>query len=118
MRLRHCRRICCNHGTCLGWRPTGSIRSSTRRRSEPNSERKRVLNDPACARTIKDQSQRSPMIGLFNANRKDLAMIGYWLRAAVFVGLFAATAGLSRTANAETLALVGGSVYASPDAEP
>ena len=58
------------------------------------------------------------MIGLFKANRKDLAMIGYWLRAAVFVGLFAATAGLSRTANAETLALVGGSVYASPDAEP
>jgi len=27
---RRCRRICCNHGTCWVWKPTGSIRSRTR----------------------------------------------------------------------------------------
>jgi imidazolonepropionase-like amidohydrolase len=43
-------------------------------------------------------------------------MIGNLLRAALFHGLLAAAAGTGATANAQTLALVGGKVYASPDA--
>ena len=45
-------------------------------------------------------------------------MIGNLLRAALFLGLLAAAAGIGATANAQTLALVGGKVYASPDAAP
>jgi imidazolonepropionase-like amidohydrolase len=45
-------------------------------------------------------------------------MIGNLLRAALFHFLLAATAGIGATANAQTLALVGGKVYASPDAMP
>ena len=45
-------------------------------------------------------------------------MIGNLLRAALFLCLLAATAGIGATANAQTLALVGGKVYASPDATP
>lgn len=40
------------------------------------------------------------------------------LRAALFLGLLAASAGVGATAHAQTLALVGGKVYASPDAAP
>jgi imidazolonepropionase-like amidohydrolase len=43
-------------------------------------------------------------------------MIGNLLRAALFHGLLAAAAGTGATADAQTLALVGGKVYASPDA--
>jgi len=43
-------------------------------------------------------------------------MIGNLFRAALFHGLLAAAAGVGATANAQTLALVGGKVYASPDA--
>jgi imidazolonepropionase-like amidohydrolase len=45
-------------------------------------------------------------------------MIGNLFRAALFLGLLAAAAGIGATANAQTLALVGGKVYASPDAAP
>ncbi|MCK1512578.1 amidohydrolase family protein [Bradyrhizobium sp. 190] len=45
-------------------------------------------------------------------------MIGNLFRAALFLCLLAAAAGISATANAQTLALVGGKVYASPDAMP
>lgn len=45
-------------------------------------------------------------------------MIGRWLPSAVFVGLLASSVGPWRAASAETLALVGGNVYASPDAAP
>ena len=45
-------------------------------------------------------------------------MIGNLLRAALFLFLLAAAAGIGATANAQTLALVGGKVYASPDAAP
>ena len=45
-------------------------------------------------------------------------MIGNLFRAALFHGLLAAAAGIGATANAQTLALVGGKVYASPDAAP
>jgi imidazolonepropionase-like amidohydrolase len=45
-------------------------------------------------------------------------MIGNLLRAALFHGLLAAAAGIGAAANAQTLALVGGKVYASPDAAP
>ncbi|MEH2544952.1 imidazolonepropionase-like amidohydrolase [Bradyrhizobium sp. AZCC 2262] len=45
-------------------------------------------------------------------------MIGNLLRAALFHGLLAAAVGIGATANAQTLALVGGKVYASPDATP
>ena len=45
-------------------------------------------------------------------------MIGNLLRTALFLCLLAATAGIGATANAQTLALVGGKVYASPDATP
>ena len=45
-------------------------------------------------------------------------MIGYCLRTAFILGLAASVPGLWHTASAETLALVGGSVYASPDAAP
>jgi len=45
-------------------------------------------------------------------------MIGNLLRAALFHYLLAATAGIGATANAQTLALVGGKIYASPDAMP
>jgi imidazolonepropionase-like amidohydrolase len=45
-------------------------------------------------------------------------MIGNLLRATLFHGLLAAAAGIGATANAQTLALVGGKVYASPDATP
>jgi imidazolonepropionase-like amidohydrolase len=45
-------------------------------------------------------------------------MIGNLLRAALFHGLLVAAAGIGATANAQTLALVGGRVYASPDATP
>ena len=45
-------------------------------------------------------------------------MIGNLLRAALFLCLLAAAAGIGATANAQTLALVGGNVYASPDATP
>ena len=43
-------------------------------------------------------------------------MIGKLLRAAVFHGLLALVGGIGAMANAQTLALVGGKVYASPDA--
>src|SRR5258708_16690897 len=43
-------------------------------------------------------------------------MIGNLFRAALFHGLLAAAAGMGATATAQTLALVGGKVYASPDA--
>jgi imidazolonepropionase-like amidohydrolase len=43
-------------------------------------------------------------------------MIGNLFRAALFHGLLAAAAGIGATATAQTLALVGGKVYASPDA--
>jgi imidazolonepropionase-like amidohydrolase len=45
-------------------------------------------------------------------------MIGNLFRAALFHGLLAAAAGIGATANAQTLALMGGKVYASPDAAP
>jgi imidazolonepropionase-like amidohydrolase len=45
-------------------------------------------------------------------------MIGNLFRAALFHGLLAAAAGIGATATAQTLALVGGKVYASPDAAP
>src|SRR5215207_2858398 len=45
-------------------------------------------------------------------------MIGNLLRIALFHCLLAATAGMGATANAQTLALVGGKIYASPDAMP
>jgi imidazolonepropionase-like amidohydrolase len=45
-------------------------------------------------------------------------MIGNLLRTALFHCLLAATAGIGATANAQTLALVGGKVYLSPDATP
>ena len=45
-------------------------------------------------------------------------MIGNLLRAALLHGLLAAAIGIGATANAQTLALVGGKVYASPDAAP
>ena len=45
-------------------------------------------------------------------------MIGNLLRIALFHCLLAAAAGIGTTASAQTLALVGGKVYASPDATP
>ena len=45
-------------------------------------------------------------------------MIGNLLRTALLHGLLAAVAGIGAAANAQTLALVGGKVYASPDAAP
>jgi len=45
-------------------------------------------------------------------------MIGNLLRTALFHCLLAATADIGATANAQTLALVGGKIYASPDAMP
>lgn len=45
-------------------------------------------------------------------------MIGNLFRVALFHGLLAAAAGIGATATAQTLALVGGKVYASPDAAP
>src|SRR4051812_42830985 len=45
-------------------------------------------------------------------------MIGNLFRAALFHGLLAAAAGIGATATAQTFALVGGKVYASPDAAP
>ena len=45
-------------------------------------------------------------------------MIGNLLRTALFHCLLAAAVGIGATANAQTLALVGGKVYASPDAMP
>jgi imidazolonepropionase-like amidohydrolase len=45
-------------------------------------------------------------------------MIGNLLRTALFHCLLAAAAGITATANAQTLVLVGGRVYASPDAIP
>ena len=45
-------------------------------------------------------------------------MIGNLLRTALFLGLLAVVAGIGAAANAQTLALVGGKVYASPDAAP
>jgi imidazolonepropionase-like amidohydrolase len=45
-------------------------------------------------------------------------MIGNLLRAALFFFLFSVTAYVNVAANAQTLALVGGRVYASPDAAP
>jgi imidazolonepropionase-like amidohydrolase len=46
------------------------------------------------------------------------SMIGNLLRTALFFFLFSATACVNVAANAQTLALVGGRVYASPDAAP
>ena len=45
-------------------------------------------------------------------------MIGKLLRTALFVFALGGAVGTSATASAQTLALVGGSVYASPDATP
>ena len=45
-------------------------------------------------------------------------MIGNLLRTALFHCLLAAAAGIGATANAQTLALAGGKIYASPDAMP
>ena len=45
-------------------------------------------------------------------------MIAILLRAALLPGLLAAAVGIGVTANAQTLALVGGKVYASPEAAP
>ena len=45
-------------------------------------------------------------------------MIGNLLRTALLHGLLAAMAGIGAAANAQTLVLVGGNVYASPDAAP
>jgi imidazolonepropionase-like amidohydrolase len=45
-------------------------------------------------------------------------MIGNLIRTALLHGLLAAAAGIGAAANAQTLALVGGKVYASPDAAP
>ncbi len=45
-------------------------------------------------------------------------MIGHRLRAAALFGLFASVIGPGSASGAETLALVGGSVYASPEAAP
>jgi imidazolonepropionase-like amidohydrolase len=49
---------------------------------------------------------------------KDLGMIGNFLRATLFAFAFGGAACTSATASAQTLALVGGSVYASPDTTP
>ena len=45
-------------------------------------------------------------------------MIGKWLRSALFAFALGGSACFSATAGAQTLALVGGVVYASPDAAP
>ena len=45
-------------------------------------------------------------------------MIGNWLRVALFCFLLGGYGCCSATANAQTLVLLGGSVYASPDAAP
>jgi imidazolonepropionase-like amidohydrolase len=47
-----------------------------------------------------------------------LAMIGRWFARTVFLGLLASSIGPWPSARAETLALIGGRVYASPDAAP
>jgi imidazolonepropionase-like amidohydrolase len=47
-----------------------------------------------------------------------LAIIGRWFARTVFLGLLASSIGPWPAARAETLALVGGRVYASPDAAP
>ena len=51
-------------------------------------------------------------------NRKAARRIGHWLRPALFFFFFGWAACFSAAANAQALALVGGSVYASPDAAP
>lgn len=45
-------------------------------------------------------------------------MYRYWLRAAMFSLTLGAASGFAATASAQSLALMGGSVYASPDAAP
>jgi imidazolonepropionase-like amidohydrolase len=45
-------------------------------------------------------------------------MIGNWLRIALFYFLFGGSVCVSATASAQTLVLLGGSVYASPDTAP
>ena len=45
-------------------------------------------------------------------------MIGNWLRIALFCFLLGGYGCFSATASAQTLVLLGGSVYASPDAAP
>src|SRR6266566_4439029 len=51
-------------------------------------------------------------------NCKAPPMIGILLRTALLVFLVAAPACFSAAANAQTLALAGGRVYSSPDADP
>ena len=45
-------------------------------------------------------------------------MTGIWFRIALFVGLLSPAVCCNGAANADTLVLRGGSVYASPDAAP
>src|SRR5260370_36964058 len=65
--------------------------------------------------------RRAPFL---NASRRRHAkfkappMIGNLLRAALFLFLFSMAACFSVAANAQTLALLGGRVYPSPDAAP
>jgi imidazolonepropionase-like amidohydrolase len=51
-------------------------------------------------------------------NGKVLRLFGNWLRAALSLGLLASALASGTGANAQTLVLRGGSVYASPDAAP
>jgi imidazolonepropionase-like amidohydrolase len=51
-------------------------------------------------------------------NGKVLRLFGNWLRAALSLGLLASAVASGTGANAQTLVLRGGSVYASPDAAP
>src|SRR5262245_49674974 len=107
---RRCRRTCSSPGICWGSIPSGLIRSKTRRRSDVGG----ICRASRMAISIKATSccrdRLRPQI-----IRKGMLMIRNWLGAA----LLACLAGLSVTAaEAQTLVLKGGSVYASPEAMP
>src|ERR1700759_2181918 len=118
MPRRRCRRICSSPGTCWDSNTTGSTRSSTLRRSEPQPGRKHAFKPSGQRKNDQSAVARIVYGRAAQVHRKGFAMIGHRLRTAVLIGLFAAAIGSWRAAGAETLALVGGSVYAAPDAEP
>ena len=72
--------------------------------------------------TIKARSYSSAIvldaIVLHHNVRKGSSMVGTWLRTALLVSLLGSAVSPAGSANAQTLVLRGGTVYASPEADP
>src|SRR3954454_21360057 len=111
MRLRRCRPTCSNPGTCSDSMPSASTPLKMRRRNE------RARRTPDAQKQYRSRERSwSPNSFRMQRVREGLLMISNGCRAAILFSLVAASMFCAVAVRAETIALKGGSLYASPEA--